>query len=365
MNQTMKSLLPFVLLSFSLFLLQCTSKEKQTVVATEDTTRYEAGIIEPEKVDLKGDFNGDGKTETAVLRLIKEGEIQSTPWIYTLVFSDPAIQSFTFDNYWELPLILNDGPLNNTPGDELTIVETGFMMGTAIARVYSLSGGMWGKAMGSFGSRTLLPDSLGFEDLVFADSGNVFYYEFVDDTFGGVEEPDADDREAGFYKTEAKLFTAIEPMSNRFLEEEIVGSMDVDGDGIEEMMRITTVFDNEESPTKRLEFSNPSIKPMALSDTFAEVIVEGDLDGVQGSELSILDYGIMPNYNYLMVFSYVNGRWKNILEGPRTRTIMPDGLTREDLIFREREDVYYYEDEELDNFNGSKENMKKVKAEMK
>jgi hypothetical protein len=58
MNQTMKSLLPFVLLSFSLFLMQCTSKENQTIVATEDTTRYEAGIVEPEKVDLKGDFNG-------------------------------------------------------------------------------------------------------------------------------------------------------------------------------------------------------------------------------------------------------------------------------------------------------------------
>src|SRR5689334_16671199 len=81
----MKPFLTITLLSFSIMLLQCTSKETQTAETPDDTTHYEAEIVEPEKIDLKGDFNGDGKIETAVLRLIKEGEIQSTPWIFTIV----------------------------------------------------------------------------------------------------------------------------------------------------------------------------------------------------------------------------------------------------------------------------------------
>jgi hypothetical protein len=215
----------------------------------------------------------------------------------------------------------------------------------------------------------MLPDSLSFDDLVFAKNEKVFYYEYVDNTMGGAEDPDADDREPGFYKNEAKLITTIEPMSNRFLEEEIVGSIDVDGDGAEELMRIVLVRDAEEFAAYRLEFSNPSVKPLALGGgrCKADVFVEGDLDSVRGSELSVMECGTMANYNFISTFSYINNRWKKRIDGIRTRDIMPDNFTREDIIFKENGEVYYYEDEELDTFisTGKKDSMKKVKADLK
>jgi hypothetical protein len=75
----------------------------------------------------------------------------------------------------------------------------------------------------------------------------------------------------------------------------------------------------------------------------------------------------MPNYNYLSTYSYINNRWKKRLEGIRSRNVMPEGFTREDVIFKENGDVFYYEDEELEVFisTGKKDGMKKVKVELK
>jgi hypothetical protein len=351
----------------------CSNKSESTDESStpQDTTRYEAGVVTQEKVDVEGDFNGDGKTETAVLRMIKEGELQSTPWIYTLVFSDPAIQSLTFDAPLESPIVMNESKINNIPGDELTIITQAPMMGVTGVNVYGLSDGMWGPVMEGFGSKIMLPDSLSFNDLVFTENGKAFYFDFVDNDPTGLFEPEPgeDNREAGYYKTEARLFTTIEPMSNRFLEDEVLGSIDVDGDGEEEMMRMVLVQEAEEFATYRLEFSNPKIKPLAIGGgrCGGVAINEGDLDGMPGSELSLWECGIMRNYNSISTFSYINSRWKKRLDGLNTRDIMPEGFALEDIIFKENGEVYYYEDEELDVFarTGNKAEMKRVKAELK
>ena len=350
-----------------MFLFQCSTKEAKTSETDEDTTHYEAGKVVQERVDVKGDFNGDGEIETAVNRLIKEGEIQSADWIYTIVFSDPAIQSLTYTSSVEIPgILINEGPLNNIPGDELSIVTQASWMGMAGINVYTMFQGLWGSAMYGVNSKIMLPDSLTFDDLIFNQNHSVFYYEYVISGFGG---DDDDLRETGFYKTEAKLYADIESISNRFMEEELIGSMDADGDGVDELMRIVLVAEGEEESELRLEFSEPRIKPMAISSgrCTGVVYVEGELDDVMGSELSVLNCGIMPNYGFMTLFSYVDNRWKKRLDGISIRDILPEGVTQEDIFFREDGVAYYYEDEDLDTLANSanKAEVKKVKIEWK
>lgn len=43
-------------------------------------------------------------------------------------------------------------------------------------------------------------------------------------------------------------------------------SLDADGNGAEEMMPVVTVFEQEGASISRLEFSNPTIKPLTLQE---------------------------------------------------------------------------------------------------
>jgi hypothetical protein len=348
----------------------CSIKETSETSSDTDSLIYDATPTAQDTSDIQGDFNGDGTTETGVLQLIKEGELQATPWIYSLVFSDPAIQTLTFTNDLDIPpTLINEGPLNNLPGDELSVFTQAGMMMMASIDVYSLTDGMWGIALDPIQTRSLLPDSLSLNDLVFTEGGKVFYYEYSDNTLGGAEEENSDERDPGFYKAEAKLITSIEPISNRFLEEEVIGSGDVDGDGVEELMRLVIVSSDEEQATVRLEFSNPKIKALSVSGIrcSGEAWAEGDLDGKPGSEIGIMECGTMANYNFISAYSFSNGHWKKLVDEIRTRDIMPEGFDRADIIFKDAEGLWYHEDEALDGFEKDADpaQLKKTKIELK
>ena len=235
--------------------------------------------------------------------------------------------------------------------------------------VYSNTNGMWGAAMNSVTARTLLPDSLSLNDLVFTEGGKVFYFEYIDNTLGGAEDENADEREPGFYKSEAKLIKPIETTSDRFLEEEVIGSADVNGDGAEEMMRLVAVNGDEEQAAVRLEFSNPKIKALSVESIrcSGEAWAEGDLDGKPGSEIAVMECGTMPNYNFVSVYSFADGHWRKLVGEIRTGDIMPEGFDRTDIIFKDAEGIWYHEDEDLDGFKDGDDptKLKKTKVELK
>src|SRR5690242_548179 len=116
----------FLLTAVAVTCFYCSPKESAETSSDVDSLTYDAKPVVQDSSDIQGDFNGDGTNETGALRLIKEGELQSTPWIYSLVFSDPAIQTLTFTNDLENPpTLINEGQLNDLPGDELSIFTQG------------------------------------------------------------------------------------------------------------------------------------------------------------------------------------------------------------------------------------------------
>ena len=346
-----------------LFLASCTSKNNSNVDSANDTTSTveltrdslpskertptNATPIKIDKVETSGDFDGDGKQEEVGVLLISEGEQQSKNWIYKVIFSNPSIPSFTFECGTESYVVMREGQLNTAPGDELSIVTPHPIMGGAGVAVFTFVKGVWGNAMASFLSTTLMPDSIPLEDLIITKNSQTFFYEYHLQQWN-----DEDDNQAtGFYERKAKLYDKIEPLPVTFLESEIIDESDFDGNGNLEAVRTVVIDDRGEGEgtSYRIEFSNRSIPSMEIGSLRGfDVWVEEDLDGRPGNELSVLTGMTMMNYNFVSIYSLRNGKWVKIFDGLQTRDILPEGVHRTDLIFKENNIVYSYEDNVVD-----------------
>lgn len=357
---------------FILILASCTPQVKSDLESTNDTTSSNEEPpnnklpIKIDKVETKGDFNGDGNQESVGVVVVSEGEMQSKNWIYNVIFSNPNIPSFSFESPLDSYVVINEGPLNFSPGDELSIITQSRMMGLSSIYVYTFVKGAWGNAMDPIASKFLLPDSIQFDDLIFTKNDQIYFYEYFIEDLGGAE--DDDDRETGFYEKAANVYEDIGPLAEIIPEDEIDLESDIDGDGMLEIAwtEVTEVASGEERETSyKIKFSKSSIPPIVVSSFRGfEFWSEGDLDGNPGSEISIATGMNMMNYNFISVYSLRDGKWKVVFDGLQTRDILPDGVTRGDLIFKENKIIYCYEDEVVEQL-ANKVDRAKIRTKIK
>jgi hypothetical protein len=351
----------------------CTSRE---VSQTQNDSTSNQTITDtlPEGADAQGDFDGDGVVEAATVKLTTEGELQSKPWIYTIEFSNPKIVPFSFASGTEFYQILNEGTLNNIPGDELSVLTQGGTMGLTQLQAYSFSNAIWGYAMDGVSSYVNLPDSIPLQDIILKVNSDVFFYDYVNNNMGGVEESEsASEPDVYFKKTKAKLYTTIEPLPFIYNEDTDVEG-DFDGDANYEIARLIVMEEGspeEQKPwSSSVQFSNRKIKPFTFtSERYeGEIISEGDVNNNRGSELSVLTGTNMTNYNYLVVYTYTNGKWEPITNDEvMVPDILPDGLSLGDIIFEENGELFYYDSESIQEFKDTqqKSSLKKVKMNLK
>ena len=70
---------------------------------------------------LKGDFDGDGNIETAVIHLVKVGVPDVETWKMSVDFSNKNISSIPFQSDQDYAGLINEGKLDNDSGDELSV----------------------------------------------------------------------------------------------------------------------------------------------------------------------------------------------------------------------------------------------------
>jgi hypothetical protein len=117
---------------------------------------------------ITGDFNGDGKTDTAFAKLNKTNN-------WTISFSDKSIASIHIgccDTY-----LINEGDLNHDKTTELSVFQAPENGCTYLWSTYTFRAGKWTKFIKTF----LVPtycDSFNASDLekeIFIEKGKVYY----------------------------------------------------------------------------------------------------------------------------------------------------------------------------------------------
>lgn len=129
--------------------------------------------------EIQGDFNGDGKFETAKLQIVENGIFDEKEWIFSVVFSDLSIPSLLFKCDKDYSVLINEGSLNNISGDKITIYSPPNHGCTFIMTTYSLSKGKWEVMIPTF----LFPTFCNYisdeylENMIFRKEDSVYYYE--------------------------------------------------------------------------------------------------------------------------------------------------------------------------------------------
>ncbi|RYX99801.1 hypothetical protein EON78_02625 [bacterium] len=161
------------------------------------------------KNSIKGDFDGDGLYETAQIELIKPGIIGEKSWEMKVNFSNPKIKAIQFQSEQEYSSLINEGNLNNTPGDEISILIPPANGNMYYLKPYKLQGGEWKELFEGFltpssilflnDNNEIDPGYIEFEERLFIDKDTVYYYDYQN-----VEFPD-DEQEFRFVKVKAEL----------------------------------------------------------------------------------------------------------------------------------------------------------------
>lgn len=130
---------------------------------------------------IQGDFNGDGKSEFATAKKVKERignpAENGSPAAYEIQFSDPNIKPILV-NCCDIRLI-NEDDLNNNGTDEISVYQAPMNGCTYAMTTYSFTNGKWKKMIDSF----LIPtgcEPLSDEDLqqrIVRENETVYYFE--------------------------------------------------------------------------------------------------------------------------------------------------------------------------------------------
>ncbi len=124
---------------------------------------------------VTGDFNGDGKVDTAFVKQTINPKTKTESW--TLMFSDKTIHSMQL-GCCEVYLI-NEGDLDNDKASEISVFQAPENGCTYMWTTYSYKTGKWTKLIPLF----LVPtacDPVKFADLekkVFIENGQVYYWD--------------------------------------------------------------------------------------------------------------------------------------------------------------------------------------------
>ena len=124
---------------------------------------------------ITGDFNGDGKVDTAFVKQTANAKSKTKDW--TVFFSDKAILSIRLgccDVY-----LINEGDLNNNKATEISIFQAPDNGCTYMWTTYTYKAGKWTKLIPTF----LVPtncDPIKNADLekkVFIEKGKLYYWD--------------------------------------------------------------------------------------------------------------------------------------------------------------------------------------------
>lgn len=150
-----------------------TDKETSELSPISDKTQILIGD------SINGNFTGNKGADTAVLRVIKEGILGEEPWTLAVVFPDSDIPPIEFSCDRDYSLLINEGDLNDIPGDEITIYSPPFGGCTYHMTTYSFIENKWIIVVPTFLISTAC-EPLSYEELqdrIFKENGNIYYYD--------------------------------------------------------------------------------------------------------------------------------------------------------------------------------------------
>jgi hypothetical protein len=134
------------------------------------------------KINISGDFNGDGQKENAWSVITSEAVFQQKEYGFSLFFSDKNVapfQSKTFSTSDSTIILINEGDLNDVPGDEISIYLPPMNSLVYNMTTYTYHEGAWKQ----FGETILIPTAFyGEQDLdpakiIYKENGKVYYDE--------------------------------------------------------------------------------------------------------------------------------------------------------------------------------------------
>jgi hypothetical protein len=243
MTGSFRSLL---LISLAYVLMECS---KQTVKNEASSTGLDSTAVEypAQETDVTGDFDGDGKSEKVLVRLINDANMNpEEPWSYAFEFSNSKLPPIEISPMMaDGCYVLNEGNIDGQAGDELSVIVCDINK-TASLSLYKFKGNDWETISEGIDIVCGLPETIDPQDLVVkADSG--------------------------IYALE---FEMISYDSNTYQKKELIlasGSGDFNGDGNREMVFVKTVHDPSLDDFGHWEysiyFSDSTVPPLVIQNS--------------------------------------------------------------------------------------------------
>lgn len=131
-----------------------------------------------------GDFDGDGRSETATLQIDKEGKFEESAWTLAVHFSNKSIPPIIFECDREYSTLINEGKLGKGGEDKISIYSPPLGGCTFNMTTYMFDGKKWQIVVQPFLVSTAC-DEMSEEDLqkiVFDENGAIYYYQTDSET---------------------------------------------------------------------------------------------------------------------------------------------------------------------------------------
>lgn len=251
--------------SITLF-FSCTTKTEQQ----EDAIQADSTASIPEDVGVTGDYDGDGKPENVLIRVLNNVNINPDEEIsYSVEFSDPKFKAIEISPMYENGYqIFNEGNIDGNPGDELAIVVCDVNRNGRFS-IYAFGSKGWNEIAESFNVPCNMPENINWEDvLVKTDSG---VYAMQWETLSN---------DSVVHKRKAIILASL--------------IADFDGDGEWENLYVKPTFDPEHDDKGywgfSIEFSNSKLPPVAIESYDSpgcDIANVGNKDGKPGDEFSV------------------------------------------------------------------------------